>query len=490
MLSRPSRHIDEPGPYDGDLVHGEGRYADTDDTFLDDAADLSDDELGVEDTQCPADVPGETDFPAHPKEMARNDLDESVPQGEPPEPCPSARQSAVKSGPTQESRPSEMSHVAGAGEGTLAGFAAYVQSPEDVPDGPSVSSVSLETSSEGVAERWGASEKTEKRKRIGVLAVGFLVWCIGMGFFLENALWSDNEVREAGEVASAGKDPFDRGSFQQEKKLTTNEDIERAFREAQVDGREPWEVGGVAPHPAATDSIPDPNVLENGSVSERSSRRKERGHGSVKISRKTLPTALESEPVSELDRELGNYFGVGGAVGGELSKGSKDLDVPVGTRIPVWIGVGITSAKHGRVIARAAKDVKKNGEIVVPKGAIFVGRSSSDDKRVYVDFTQMRAGKQAVKIGGHAISGNLPGLAPAVIKQPLSERQAKRARTGAAVGAKNAVADAVGLISGQAGEAVRGIGDGVVEEERLEGLDRNATLIIKANTNFEVLVTE
>lgn len=149
--------------------------------------------------------------------------------------------------------------------------------------------------------------------------------------------------------------------------------------------------------------------------------------------------------------------------------------------------LGIASTRHGKVIAEITEPVRIGDRVVVPQGALITGVSSSDSERVYVRFTEVIVENQRFAIEATAVSDDLPGIAAERRQATLEERQSSEIARGALDVAKDL---AVGF-AGPAGNALRRIGEGAVQETRRENeYDSSVMLMVPAKTKFFVVVTE
>ena len=162
-------------------------------------------------------------------------------------------------------------------------------------------------------------------------------------------------------------------------------------------------------------------------------------------------------------------------------------DLPPGTRIPARLEVGISSGRHVPVLARATQDVEIAGRVVVPKGALLRGRSSNDERRIYIDFKSVTVGGTNRAISGHAVFGRLPGLSAERREISADERQSTAVVRGV-------LDTADGLTRGLGGDVVRDLARNVGREslgeaEKDTQIDRRFLLEAPAGARFMVVVT-
>jgi len=170
--------------------------------------------------------------------------------------------------------------------------------------------------------------------------------------------------------------------------------------------------------------------------------------------------------------------------------GAQPAGLPLNTRIRAELQIGISSTKHDSVVlAQVVTPVQVGDKVVVPRGALLKGRSSSDKDRVYIRFSELVVGNQRFTIDASAVEGDLPGLKAQKREATLEERQQSRV----AQGALGAAADiALGLAgAGAAATALRGVSGGAVEEtQRAQQYDSSVVLMVPARTAVEAVVVE
>jgi len=170
----------------------------------------------------------------------------------------------------------------------------------------------------------------------------------------------------------------------------------------------------------------------------------------------------------------------------EPEKKEEQLQLAVGTRIEVTLDLGISSARHGTVVARTTERIIDAAGVVIPGGAVVTGRSSSGHKRIYVDITGIRIGTRLYSAQGVATRGNEVGIEAAKVETSFDERTSARVADGA-LGALRSLAVAA---AGSAGRVLSQTAGGAIEEAQQEQrIDRTFTLSVPAGTVFTVVIT-
>lgn len=201
-------------------------------------------------------------------------------------------------------------------------------------------------------------------------------------------------------------------------------------------------------------------------------------------------------PVSEPQpqrRRIGRFFESGEQLGATEDAGStrsgKASTFAVGTTFEVKLDVGITSSRHGTVIAKLTRAVKTTSGTTLPKGTVLKGRSSDDGRKVFVEFMAVMTGNKALAFRGSAVSGKskTPGV---VAKRQGGSTSESRTRDRATNTAVEVGKDLVEAVGGRTGEVLNDLADGA-GDEATRGRGRNrAILTLDAGTKFKVVVTQ
>lgn len=162
------------------------------------------------------------------------------------------------------------------------------------------------------------------------------------------------------------------------------------------------------------------------------------------------------------------------------------LKFSAGTRISAVLDLGISSVRHGTVVARTMQQVTDAAGLVIPKGSVLTGRSSSGHDRIYIEVTEVRVGVRQYRLRGVATRGNDLGLEAERIETPLEDRTSARVADGA-LGVLKGLATVAG---GHAGRALSQTAGGAIDEvQRDQRIDRNVTLKVSAGTTFVLVIT-
>ena len=191
---------------------------------------------------------------------------------------------------------------------------------------------------------------------------------------------------------------------------------------------------------------------------------------------------------------MGQFFAAGETIGEDKTpsgarasslRGSPKLSLPITTRIPVKLEIGISSTRHGTVLVKTTKRLRV-GKVTIPKGTVIRGQSSNDDGRVYLTFGELSLSGKQYKITGEAVQGKKRGVQAAVKETSFSQRGSAAAQSGAL--------DAVKDITGAAVEGVasplRRVTDRVANEATTgSGPRYRRTLEVIAGKKFQIVVT-
>jgi hypothetical protein len=166
--------------------------------------------------------------------------------------------------------------------------------------------------------------------------------------------------------------------------------------------------------------------------------------------------------------------------------GAERLQLAVGARIEAVLDLGISSARHGTVVARTTDEVRDTAGQVIPKGAVLTGRSSSGHKRIYIELSGLRIGSVQYRLRGVATRGDDLGLEAERIETPLQERAGSRV----ADGALDVLKGLATVAGGRVAQALSHTAGGAVDEvQREQRIDRTVTLKVPAGTAFTVVIT-
>jgi hypothetical protein len=170
--------------------------------------------------------------------------------------------------------------------------------------------------------------------------------------------------------------------------------------------------------------------------------------------------------------------------------GIQPAGLPVNTRIRAELQIGISSTKHDAVVlARVLAPVQITDKVLVPKGALLRGRSSNDNDRVYIRFSELIVGKDRFSIGAAVVEGDLPGVHAQKREATLEERQQSRVAQGALGAAADVALSLAG--AGVAATALRGVSSGAVQEtQQAQQYDTSVVLMVPARTPLEAVVVE
>ena len=209
--------------------------------------------------------------------------------------------------------------------------------------------------------------------------------------------------------------------------------------------------------------------------------------------RAARPKPAVDEPNRRRPR-MGQFFAAGETIGEDKKssgarasslRGSPKLSLPITTRIPVKLEIGISSTRHGTVLVKTTKRLRV-GKVTIPKGTVIRGQSSNDDGRVYLTFGELSLSGKQYKITGEAVQGKKRGVQAAVKETSFSQRGSAAAQSGAL--------DAVKDITGAAVEGVasplRRVTDRVANEATTgSGPRYRRTLEVIAGKKFQIVVT-
>ena len=218
---------------------------------------------------------------------------------------------------------------------------------------------------------------------------------------------------------------------------------------------------------------------------------------STKTSKPVL-LAQRPEPVGErgsagmpVRRRLGRFFESGGQLGaeeGDRTQGQGRL-FAVGTILEAKLDVGVTSTRHGVVIAKLTKAVKTLDGQTLVAGTVIKGRSSDDGSKVFLDFQAAMVGQSVVPFGGYAVrtKSKTPGLVAKRTGGSDADSRAKGRVTDTALEVGSDLARAVG---GTTGEVLGDLADGATDEARRGNRPSRAVLTLDAGARFRVVVTK
>jgi hypothetical protein len=190
---------------------------------------------------------------------------------------------------------------------------------------------------------------------------------------------------------------------------------------------------------------------------------------------------------------MGRFFQPGGLLQGAPSAkaaSQEALGLKVADRFKARLEVGIVSSVREEVIASVAEDVVRAGKRVLKKGDILRGRSSNDDKRVFIRVQSVETGGRSLAVNGYAIDKRMPGLRATRREATLEERSRKSA-AGGAIGGVAREAGAILAEGSVVGRIAEGATNGVASEAQREMQpDSSWVLEVPAARTFEVVVTE
>jgi hypothetical protein len=167
--------------------------------------------------------------------------------------------------------------------------------------------------------------------------------------------------------------------------------------------------------------------------------------------------------------------------------GRPRLRLPVGARIPAILDVGVSSARHGAVIARTSAEMVTTDGRKIAVGTVITGKSSSGHDRIYADFRKVIIEGEAFAIRAVATAGKQLGLPATETGVPLEDRTGARAGQGAL----GALRGAVSAIGGPLASGLSGAAGGVMDEAQRElQVDRTVVLAVPAGMAFELVVVE
>jgi hypothetical protein len=165
----------------------------------------------------------------------------------------------------------------------------------------------------------------------------------------------------------------------------------------------------------------------------------------------------------------------------QVAKKTPRLRLPVGREVKAVLDLGITSLRHGEVLARVEQTVTV-GNASLPRGSMLVGSSENDRKRIYVTFTKAVVDGKPLALRAMAIEGKMPGLVPIRREATLEERQSAEVAKGALDVVGELAKRGVGSIAGRAI-------DGVTQEsQRDQEVDRTVVLSVPAGRIITVKV--
>ncbi len=168
------------------------------------------------------------------------------------------------------------------------------------------------------------------------------------------------------------------------------------------------------------------------------------------------------------------------------------LQLPVLTKIPVSLSIGISSTRQDKVLGLVTKAVKgKTGTVLIPKGAVVGGLSTGRDKqRIYVRFDWVKFNGEKHPIAGQASTGarkSRYGL-PAVVREATTE---ERQSAEFAKGSLQVLRDVAVAGAGGLGRNLSTLGDGAVEEgKKSQDVDDGLVLTVAAGKTFTVIIVE
>jgi hypothetical protein len=215
-------------------------------------------------------------------------------------------------------------------------------------------------------------------------------------------------------------------------------------------------------------------------------RRPARRHTRIRDAR-AMPHAVSRRESAEANEPIPAYFIATDDEEDEPEEEKKkQLQLAVGTRIEVTLDLGISSARHGTVVARTTERIVDTAGTVIPQGTVVTGRSSSGHKRIYVDVTAFRIGTRQYKAQGVATRGDAIGIEAERVETSFDERTSARVADGA-LGALKGLAIAA---AGTAGQVLSQTAGGALDEaQREQRIDRTVTLTVPAGTMFTVVIT-
>ena len=190
-----------------------------------------------------------------------------------------------------------------------------------------------------------------------------------------------------------------------------------------------------------------------------------------------------------VQRRGAHFFDVSAEAVPVKAKGPAAAGLPVNTRLKAALEMGISSSKtDGVVLARVLAPVLVGDKVVVPKGALLRGKASSDNERMYLQFSELLIGDQKLTLTGSAIEGEYAGLLAQKRQASLEEQQ----KAALAAGALGAAADvALQLTTGVQASALQDTTGGAVQAtQQAQKVDPKVVLVVPAKTPFEVVITE
>lgn len=198
--------------------------------------------------------------------------------------------------------------------------------------------------------------------------------------------------------------------------------------------------------------------------------------------REAAPAPAPAEPPIK-DHGL---YGTGGFVDSRPRYGTR---LSPGMQFEAVLSVGVSTAKSRPVIARVAKEMKRSGEVILPKGLVLRGKASDDGRRIHIDFTQLGGkDRKEVRFAGYAIQGGNPGLAAKRVEVDDDTRASAAVGRGA-IRTAGTVAGHLG--GGLAGDLAGNVGkEGLDEARRDVQPDRSYYLTAPQGTAFQIVVTE
>lgn len=187
----------------------------------------------------------------------------------------------------------------------------------------------------------------------------------------------------------------------------------------------------------------------------------------------------------------GQWFSPGGVLEGVGASGASaegGLPIVAGDRLEARLEVGIASTQHQTVVAKLTKDFKRDGQVILRRGDVLLGRSRNDDARVYIDLLKVRSAGREYGIQGYAVGGDLPGLTARRREATFEERSKARAVGGAVRGAAREVGDVLAEAS-VVGRVARGAAEGPADEASREvEVEVGFVLEVPAGRVFEVVI--
>jgi hypothetical protein len=276
----------------------------------------------------------------------------------------------------------------------------------------------------------------------------------------------------------------------------------RSVAEADAGGVSNPQIDRPRTEPAAQDVgsalVPDRPQGQTEAKPHRERAGRSRGHGARRgrnAGRRTTPVgsgqavAAETPDADDGDPLPAFLFSAGNEGEDEAeeeTRADEDLQLSEGTRIRAVLDLGISSARHGTVVARTTQQVTDAAGVVIPKGSVLTGRSSNGHNRIFIDVTGVRVGIKQYRLRGVATRGEDLGLDAERVETPLEDRTSARVADGALGVLKGLAA----VAAGPAGHALSQTAGGAIEEvQREQRIDRNVTLKVPAGTGFTVVIT-